>query len=367
MAINITKLVDTFNVAEMQAYINEYVLGDLQFKRFFPSLFTPNLTFEALQADFSAKVAADVVAFDSRAPRKGRNIPGKVTGDIPKVEIAKVKKESDLNIYRQLQDQLNRSTTPNVRLQIAKRIVDWIYGDSTAVLDGVNARMEFLAKRLASTGKYSLTLVNNAGGIVTAADVDFGIPAGNVTNAAVNWATSATATPITDIKAKQAAARAVGVNLRYAIMDQATFDRFVKTTEVMNFSASFAQNALNLQQVPNLDTVNASLRSAGMPTIVIWESIINLESKAGTLTATTAWEDGRVLLTANLELGSTQWTTTADDFVTIDDSQKSNNDFVLVKVYAEQDPITMVTKGVAYATPVLNGASGLYIIKSSMA
>lgn len=366
MAINITQLVTNFNAAELQAYINEYNLGDLQFKKYFPSLYTPNLTFEALQADFAAKVAADVVAFDSRAPRKGRSLPGKVTGDIPKIEIAKVKNESDLNVYRQLQASVNSATNANARLQIAKRIVDWVYGDSTAVLNGVNARIEFLCKQLASKGKYSLTIANNAGGVVTAADVDFGIPSGQITNVAVDWDTVATAKPITDIKSKVATARAAGVKLNYAFMDQATFDRMVLTAEVQSFSASFAANALSIQQVPNLDTVNASLRGAGLPTIIIWDSYIQLESKAGALTSTTAWEDGRVLLSASNVLGNVQWTTTADDFVTIDDSQKSNNDFTLVKVYAEQDPITMVTKGVAYATPVLNGAKQLYILKSQL-
>lgn len=364
MALNITQLVSTFNEADLQAFINEYNIGELQFRRFFPTEYTPFLTFEALQADFSAKVAADVVSFDSRAPRKGRSIPGKVTGDIPKVEIAKVKKESDLNTYRQLIAAAQNATSVAARQAILRRIIDWTYGDSTACLDGVNARIEWLAKQVTTTGAYSLTLVNNAGGVPTVVPVSFGIPGGNITNAAIDWDTTATATPITDIKAKVATARAAGVSLRFAIMDQATFDRMVKTVEVQQFAASFAANALNIKQVPNLETVNNSLNGAGLPTIVIWESYVNLESKAGALTATTGWTTGKVVLSPTLQLGTTQWTSTADDFVTIDDSTKANNDFVLVKVFAEQDPITMVTKGVAYATPVLNNAKSIYIITS---
>jgi hypothetical protein len=362
MAVNITQLVTNFNEADLQAYINDYTLGDLQYRRFFPTEYTPFLTFEALQADFSAKVAADVVAFDSRAPRKGRQLPGKVTGDIPKIEIAKVKKESDLNTYRQLQAAANNAVSVNARQAILRRIIDWTYGDSTAVLDGVNARMEWLAKQLTTTGSYTLTLVNNAGGVVTAVPVSFGIPGGNVSNATTDWDTTATATPIADIKARVATARAAGVSLRFAIMDQATFDRMVKTDEVQKFTASFAANALNIKQVPNLETVNTSLSAGSLPTIVIWESYINVESKAGALTATTGWTTGKVVLSPSLQLGTTQWTTTADDFVNIGAASKSNSDFVTVKVFAEEDPITMVTKGVAYATPVLNNAKAIYII-----
>jgi hypothetical protein len=364
--IDVTKIVSSFNAADMQAFIDDYSMGDLRFKNFFPSLFTPQLTFESLQADSGAKVAADVVAFDSRAPRKGRQLPGKVTGDIPKVEIARVKKESDLNIYRQLEDALARANNAGTRAQIQRRLIDWIYGDTTFVQDGVNARMEWLAKRVASTGKYSLTIANNEAGVVTKVAVDFGIPSGHITSAAVDWDSVSTATPIADIKAKVVAARTSGRSLRFAVTDQATFDRMVMTEEVQKFTASFATNALELQQTPNISTLNQALLRSGLPVFTIWDSYINIESKAGAYTSTTGWEDGNILLTDNLNIGDVQWTTTADGFVNIDDSVKAQNDFVLVKAFAEQDPITVVTKGIAYATPVLNNANSLYILKTQL-
>lgn len=364
--IDVTKLIASYSRADLQAYINEYSLGTLGYKSLFPSLYTPNLTFESLQADSGALVAADVVAFDSRAPRKGRQLPAKVTGDLPKIEVARVKKESDLNTYRQLQDSLNRATNPGTRAQIAARLIEWIYGDSTFVLNGVNARMEWLAKRVASTGKYSLTIANNPAGVVTQVDVNFGIPSGNITNVATDWDTVATADVVADLRVKTAAARAAGKIIRYAITDRATFDRAASTAKFQAFTASFAANALSIQQTPNVETANQALTRAGLPTFIIWDSYVNLESKAGVMTATTGWEDGNILLSESPVLGDTQHTTTADGFVDIDESVKATNDFVLVKAFAEQDPITVVTKGIAYATPVLNNASGLYILKTQL-
>lgn len=364
--IDITKIVTTYNAADLQAYINDYMMGDLQFKQFFPSQYTPKLTFESLQADFGAKVAADVVAFDSRAPRKGRPLPGKVTGDIPKIEIARVKKESDLNTYRMLQDAVARATNVGTAAQIKNRLIEWIYGDTSFVLDGVNARIEWLSKRLASTGEYVLTLVNNEAGVVTKVPVNFGIPSGNITSVGTDWDTTNSANPITDITAKQTAARLKGLVLRYAITDQATFNRMVATDAMQKFAASFANNALSLQVTPNLATVNTALTNAGLPAFIIWDSYVNLESKAGVYTATSGWEDGNILMSASNQMGDVQWTTTADAFVTIDDSVKASNDFTLIKAFAEQDPITVITKGVAYATPVLNNASQLYILKTQL-
>lgn len=365
--IDVTSVVKEFSAPDLQAYINEYQLGDLAFKSFFPSEFTTNLTWEALEATFGAKVAADVVAMDSRAPRKGRQMPGKKIGDIPKVEIARPKKETDLNVYRQLVAAINTAGNSPVRGQALKRLVDWMYEDTTFVLDGVNARMEWMAKQAASLGKYKFTVSNNSGGIVTPVEISFGIPTANITNSGTNWwAASNVAKPITDLKALDVVARGKGFKLLYATTDKATFDQMVLSEEVQKFCASYVANALQLQLVPTMDTVNTALRNAGLPQFRIWDSFITLEDKAGTQSVTSGWELGNVTFSVGPLLGKTSWTTSADAFVgaDVDKSTKAQNDFVLVKAYAEQDPITVVTKGIAYAIPVLNGANSTFILKT---
>ncbi len=123
-----------------------------------------------------------------------------------------------------------------------------------------------------------------------------------------------------DLQNRIDAGRAAGKILRYAITDAATFNRMVKTADMQKFASSFAQNALGNQRQPNLGDVNASLASGGLPQFLIWDSYVNLESKAGTYTSTTGWEDGNILLSETNVLGDTQHTTTADGFVDIDDS-----------------------------------------------
>lgn len=350
----------------MQAYVDLYTMGNLQYKTYFPSVYTPNLTFEALQAVFGAKVAADVVAFDSRAPRKGRPLPGKITGDIPKIEIARPKKESDLNRYRQLLAAASQATNANARGQAKRALIDWMYEDTNFCLDGVNARLEWLAKQVASNGKYSLTIANNEAGIQTKVEVDFGIPSGNRKNAAADWSNPATAKPITDFTTIDKTARAKGVILGYAFMTKETFDQLAAAEETQKAAATFANLALNNFATPNLETVNMVLRNRSLPQIIIWDSYVNIESKAGTQTAVTGWEEGNVTFSVTNRLGDTSNTTTADGFVTNDVSTKAYNDFVLVKSWAEQDPITVITKGIAYATPVLQGINNIYILKTKL-
>ncbi|WP_343302852.1 major capsid protein [Chitinophaga niabensis] len=364
--VKVTDLVSEFNRADMQAYVERYTLGNLQYKTYFPGVYTPNLTFESLQAQFSAIVAADVVAFDSRAPRKGRPLPGKMTGDIPKIEISRPKKETDLNRYRMLLSAISQTSNGNASAQAKRALVDWMYEDTKFCLDGVNARLEWLAKQVASNGKYSLTIANNEAGVQTKVEVDFGIPSANRKNAAFDWSNPTTAKPITDFKTVDTASRAKGIILGYAFMTKETFDQFVAAEETQKAAATFASLALNNLAVPNLETVNTVLRNRSLPQIIIWDSYVNIESKAGVHTAVSGWQEGNVTFSVTNRLGDTANTTTADAFVTNDVSTKAFNDFVLVKSWAEQDPITVITKGIAYATPVLQGVNNIYILKTKL-
>jgi len=358
--VDVKKLIKEFSQADMQAYIEQYNMGDLAFGTFFPSKYTPDLTFESLQAATGAKVAAPVVSFNSRAPRAGRPTVGKVVGDIPKIELARVKDERDINTYRQLLGKAAASRNP----AITKAIIDWIYEDTKFTLDSVNARIEWLSKQAASNGRYELTMTNNELGVVTKVPIEFGIPTANRKNATAPWANPATAKPITDTRAMQQAARAKGKKVLYATTDQETMDRMLDAVETQTFCASYAAVALDIQARPTVEALNNALQRNNLPTFRVWDSYVNIENKKGEQVTESGWVEGNVTFTVQSMLGDIQYTDTADGWVTIDQSVKSYSDFVLVKAYAEQDPIGMVTKGIAYATPVLANSESTWILKT---
>lgn len=359
--LNITQVYDLFNKADFEAYVAQYALPtEFAYKTFFPGLYQPTLEFSALEVTAGLKVAGDVVAFNSRSPRKGRQIPNVAKGSIPKIDIALPKEESEINRYNHLRYLASQASNT----QAADRIVEFMYGDAAKVLDGVNARLEWLAKRIASTGKAQLTLGNNSGGYTTLV-VDFGIPSGSITSVGTDWDTTASATPVADIRAKVTAGRTAGVIYRYMITDQATIDRIAATADMQKFAASYVVNSLNLQRTPDVITMNTALRNAGLPQFILWDSYMNLEAKDGTQTPTTGWQDGNILFATSNVLGNTQNTTVADETVN-DGTQKTKNDFVLVKTWYEQDPLVQVTQGKAYAIPVLNGADKLAILQTQL-
>lgn len=366
--MNVTTVIPVFSQAELDAFVQLYTLGDLQYQQYFPEDYTPFMTYNALKAKFSGIVAADIVAFDSRAPRKGRQAPGKVTSDIPKVEIAMYKNETDINTFRILQATINGST-PAAAKAAKNAIFDWMYGDAAKCQQGVDAKLEWMAKQALSSGEYSLTQTNNPAGTKTNTSIKFGIPSGNIANAPTDWysATPSVPKPITEIKALVVSARAAGYNLKYMWMEQATFDKIVLCDEMTKFTATYITVLTSLQQTPNLQDVNRALANANLPTIIIWESYFQIESKAGVLTTDSGWVAGNVTFTQDRTPGVLAWTTSADAFIGAESTAtKSINGKQVIKVWADEDPIAVTTKATAYATPVLQGVDGIYIRKTKL-
>ena len=363
MEINAVNIIPEFREADMQAIVNNNPLGDLKYRDFFPTQFNPSLTFASLETTVGAKVMADIVAMGSKAPRKGRLFPTKFTGEIPKIEIARDLTEKDLYALAQLRNAV--SLYPN-NASVKNQIINAIYEDPVFCVNGVNARLEWMAKQAASLGKYETTIANNAGGVAKVV-VDFGVSSGN---ASVDWfaVDPSAAKGITDIMARQTAAQALGYKYAYAYMDLSTFNQFVKSSEVQEFCASFAQNALNITQQPTLEAVNIALSARNLPIIRIWDSYIQKESKAGVLVADTGWNAGSVLFAVEGDLGTTSYTLTDEFRLRFGDtmSQAISDNFILVKTFGFQDPIMVSTKATAFATPVLNNAKRNYILKTKL-
>jgi hypothetical protein len=364
--VNVTNIIGEFREADAQAHLDLYPFGALRYQSVFPEKYQSGLTWKQIEAQTGAKVMADVVSFNSKAPRKGRPLPGKASGDMPKIEVARDKTETDFNTYRQLMNDFGGVNNAGARSNILKQIIDWRYDDQVFVVDGVQARHEWLAKQIASNGKYSLTLTNNEAGVQTKTDVDFAVPGTNRVSAVKDWS-AADADIIADIEARRDAARKKGKILRYMWMESSNFNIMAKNAGVQKFTATYATVALNLQVRPDIETVNAALSRQGLPIVVIWDSFVTVENKAGDQETVSGWVEGNVTFSESLQLGDSPYTLTADEYVTQGSATKTKSGIILVKTWGEEDPITVVTKGVAYTTPVLNTALTNHILKTKLA
>ena len=357
MNINANNIITEFSQANMNAIIQAYPLGDLRYREHFPLLYNPFLTYSNIEGADGAKIMADIVAIGSKAPRKGREFVENIKGEIPKVEIARDLNEKDLLTIQQLRYAVNANPT---NAGIKNQLIDKIYEDPLFCIDGINARMEWMAKQLVSTGKYKTTATNN-GGVVNVS-VDFKV---KTQNALKKWA-DADANPIEEIEKYQEEAKGKGYSYATITMSRATLNQVLKNKNTRAFVLGIPINATTILPDVRLDQLNAELAERGLPIIKVWESFISFEGKDGEVTVANGWEEGNILFSTSALLGSTQYTTTTEftmDFADVM-SKSIKDSFILVNTFGHQDPISVSTKATAFATPVLNDSKRKLIIKT---
>ena len=348
-------LIRGLNERDMTAVLAAYTLTSFYYPTLFPLKFTPTMTWKQLSANAGAPIMAEVVSYNSSSPKKSRQIVGRLQGDIVKIDVSREKEETEMLEYNNL---LQYAGTTDG----ARALVDWIYEDTEFCFDGVNARLEWLALRAASTGKISLDKTNSAG-IINENVVDFLIPATQKSGVAIPWATSATATPIANIKAKLKILKPLGAKTGFLLMDQDTFDNMAATAEVQKYAATWVQNALNTQQTPNLGQVNAALSNSNLPQIRIVDSLVQFEDKDGTRTQVAPWQAGVVAFVPSLTLGNTWYGPQAIDMVTESVAVVATRTHIKVRKYAREEPeVTEVTRGTSNSFPALAVANQMFLL-----
>jgi len=141
------------NKKNLQTYLNERVYDKLYWPSFFPLKSTPYLNFETLIGSKGNRVAADIVAYDVSAPLKTRKTISKLSGEIPSIRMKKKMTETDLNTYNILKAMAKPEQTA---------LLDLIFGDIDACVDGVNARLEWLTFQALCHGTVTLSKTTNA-------------------------------------------------------------------------------------------------------------------------------------------------------------------------------------------------------------
>jgi hypothetical protein len=367
---NIRDLLATFKEGVFAATVEAYQPSALLYRQYFPLEFSLTRETKILTLDTGAKVMGDFMALDSAIGIKGRETPGTLTVQIPKVGWADRMDESDIDLYHQLMAaaQYNGNTAATVS-QMERQVIDLIYKQGTEAVDGIHSRLEWGAKSIASGGEYKLTLANNAQGVKTKGTISAGVPGANFKNASVSWATGATAKPLEDMAGIQKTAKGTGFRINYQFMSQAEFDNLCATTEIREFCASVLLLALDKVGTlnPTLTDINNALRNKGLPQIIVWDSDTRAEDKFGARAIVDGWKEGSVLFSETPILGSTRYTTSVDARVSAKNTVVAQNDFITVKRWGTENPPRVDTIATAYATPVLTAVNKKFILDSTPA
>jgi len=336
----------------LEIFLKNRVYEGLYYQDFFPVKTVRTLKYETLIGSKGNRVAADVVSYNSSAPEKTRKVISRLTGDIPPTRMKKIMRETDINDY----NQLKAMGTPNMAELLAL-----VFGDVDACVDGVNARLEWLAIQAMAGGTITLSTTNNAG-VVTEDVIDFQLPTANKeVEGAANyyWTTGAYSTniPITDIETIVAEAKAAGSGIKYMIMNRTKWIAFRTSTQVQNYCISSAYiGGTAIRYVPTLKQVNDMLASFGLPMLVVVDTSIDIETAAHGITSYDPWLDSSaadryVLFAPQLPLGNMLVGPIAMETNTPKQCTLSKKGHIIVSKWSKADPITEFTMGETNAFP----------------
>ena len=330
-----TPIIEGLTQGDYTSYLAKRQFEQLYWPTFFPLKNVNTLDGKTLIGAEGSRVAAMVISYDSKAPELGRKSVAIKHFDIPKIAIKRVKSEMDI-----IEQQVTRAMQGN------DAVIEDYFNDAAFVFDSVNARQEWLALTFLSSNSIQLSTTNNPMGIVNETVIDSGMNDANKKVVSAVWATTA-AKLVTDFTAVAKAGRALGLKFKYAFMNQAAFDLAIAGSELIAFFTGINSTVNPI----DLAAVNRLLAARNLPQIVILETYVNIENKAGAQTVVNPWSDTHVLFTPDLTQGQMFNAPIAEEIEKPIDVIQTKRGNVLVSVKKGFDPVNVTTKGEANAFP----------------
>jgi hypothetical protein len=318
------------------------------------------LTYTSALGASRIEAAASIIARGSRAPLRSRQALQKLSGEMPVISEKFAMKEEDYRNFLMLQ---GMSTVSDAAKK--QQLLNFLFDDVKKVGDSIMKRLDWLCLEGVSTGKNTLSTTNNPDGIILNVDLDLGLPTANKTNAAVAWATSATATPITDFDTVITAANAKGVKFAKVLMHPTVWTNFRKAKEVTDALVGFFRLAKGT--VANtLDNVNEFLAANRYPIIEIVDVSIGIE-KDGVITASNPFSSTNAVFIPDGPLGEVKNAFSIEQLKPVDKISYATFKNALISKWGENEPWQEFTKGEFNAFPVIESINFMWLLSTTVA
>lgn len=357
MATIVNTLIQGLTQQMVQARLNTADATPFLFATHFPVKKVNGFIWRTLQNQLEKKnVAADLHTDNGTTLRKHRPIFESAKGDIPFISISRELTRSEIKDYQ--------TALAFAQDEDAIKLVQYWGNDVDFCFNGVQSELEYIAWKLASNaGVLSFTTTNNAT-YANEFDLDYDVDDDMKINTSADWGNKSSADIIGDLATAVKLAKAKNLNPKFAFINLDELYRICSADQIIKACASFAANALSIQQTPDLEMVNQMLKKQawlnGIQLRVI-DQTITRELTDGTLTSGNPFEDRRLILSETERLGTTQY-----------DILQENNDMIIraerahtiIKKYGTAEPQSEVTIGQADAVPVFDTAYRNIYIKT---
>jgi hypothetical protein len=318
-----------------------------------------NLSYVSVLGSSRIEAAASIISRDSAAPLRSRAALNKLSGEIPAIAEKFKMSESDYrNFYAIQQLPLDESAKK-------QQLLDLLFGDVKKAGDSAHKKVDMMALEAVSTGSISISVTNNPDGYVSSVPLDLGMPSGNKVNAAVNWSTSATATPITDIQGIVETAEGSGKAFSKILMSRAVWLKFAACKQVTDSLTSYNQ----LQKgaaVATLARVNDYLDAMQLPMIEIVNEQIGVE-KDGTITATKPFSQTNAVFVPAGPLGKIHNALAMEQLQPVSNVSYATYNRALISKWSDNEPFAEYTKVELNAFPGFEAVENVYLLSTTVA
>lgn len=298
-------------------------------------------------------VAADIVAMDSELPLKRQDSIATATGDIPKAGMK----------LKLTEKQLSDIDTMKAKGVALVEIVKKVFGQVKKVVFGIYERNEFILLEGLSTG---YALVEDTENVGLGVRVNYGIPDSNRNNASKPWS-DPTAKIVDDIKARIKAARAKGKSLSVVMLDDVTASYIADNEQVKNnfaFAGGIATQGANVPSLDDEQLVSFFKKKFGLKLIVVDRQVTT--EKNGQRTVHSPWASGIVTFLPSENVGRLVYGILAEDTRRDAAIMYEKVEYILVKKWHTNEPFSEFTSSQALCLPVIDNASGIYLLDSKI-
>jgi len=333
MANSPLRMLSGIGQAEMDAYFKLTPAPTTKWKEYFPVVQQLGDNWKTLtNKSYAANIAADPAALGSSAPVKSRVGTEVIQGGFGVFKIARTKDETEIQEYNELKAKVSQFTSP----QQYNQILTWIGDDIDFVRNAALAQACYLNWALLSSACNLGYIAANSPQLSSLRNIAYPIQAYQKVAVSKAWS-DPTALIIDDIKTYVKAAKAKGKIIKNIKINDEWFGHVQNNTQVQKFASTYVQNALNLQGVPSLETVNAMLNQYFRTPIVfdVIDEIVSREAVDGTTTSANPFADGVAVMTVEKRVGSFQFKglssnpniiSSVEDFYTVERLYKSDPD-----------------------------------------
>lgn len=342
----------------MQVAVNSYKPGNgLAWRTLFPLKFTPKFDLRGLEGNEGIPVAADRVAFNTKAPKKTRKTIGSWSGKLGKYAVSREKDEIEINEYNDL---VTLSAANTEDAATARYLVDMVYDDLDFCNKAMDYKVEIDAMRIGSSAVHSFPK-SIEGDMATEDVINFNVPKENFGGVKNSWSDAENADGLKDIADWQAKIAKKGGNKPlYAILEKSKFDELCAQKATARKLFPRYDQALVTADMISVDTINSYMRGKGLPQLLILDTYATIEHKDGSRETIKPWNENVVVLAPTPQLGYTYYKPVPN--VPNTDALQTQGAYYKVTRYSENNPMLEVTMAEAYIQPgLINRASLVFL------